>query len=279
MPENLTSGMSTLSASSVANLATSVGALGDIRQQYLEEQILEDQTNEETLKEKENEKENAEEKQKESKYKKFVKELLDMSLVKNWAFLNICFGVCFVSTADFDFSSFLPLITTKLGYTAQETELTVWINGIAELVSRVLLVSFTMIVDVKPKYLFFAGMILMGFAKLGFLLCEHTLKGVLITTALIGFVRAWLLVSQSIVIIDDVSIEKFASAYGFFGMISCLLSLTCSATVGLIITGNYDMYQVFLLVLQCTFIIPWALQFIFVHLRERRRPHAQNIII
>ncbi|XP_029173610.1 uncharacterized protein LOC114942420 [Nylanderia fulva] len=57
MRENLTRRMSTLSASSVANLATSVGALSDIRQQYLKEQILEDQTNKETLKERENEKE------------------------------------------------------------------------------------------------------------------------------------------------------------------------------------------------------------------------------
>ncbi|XP_029173659.1 monocarboxylate transporter 9-like [Nylanderia fulva] len=281
MRENLTRRMSALSASSVVNLATSVGALGDIRQQYLEKRNSKDQTNKEILKERENEKENAEEKQEESKYKKFVKELLDMSLVKDWAFMNLCIGVSLVLTADYAFSSFLPLIMTDVGYTKRESALTITISGIAELVSRVFLAAFTMIVDVKAKYLFFAAMILMEFARIGFLLCEHTLMGALIMTALIGFARSWLLVPQNIVIIEDVSIEQFASAYGIFGIISGLVTIVCGAIVGFVKdwTDSYDMYQISLLVLHGAFIIPWALQFIFVDLRKHRKQRAQKVII
>lgn len=67
MRESLAKRISALSASSLVNLATSAGALSDIRQQYLEKRSWEEQTNKEIQEEKENEKENAEEKQEEKK--------------------------------------------------------------------------------------------------------------------------------------------------------------------------------------------------------------------
>ncbi|CAL1675699.1 unnamed protein product [Lasius platythorax] len=280
MRESLARPFSALSASSLVNLATSVSVLG---QQYLEKRSWEEQTNKEIQEEKENEKQNAEEKQeeiKEMKYKKILKELLDMSLIKNCGFLNLCCGVSFVCTADYAFSSFLPLIMTDMGYTKRDGALTITISGIAELVSKVLLTIFTLIVDVKAKYLFFAAMIVTQFARLGFLLCEHTLMGAFIMTALIGLARSWLLVPQPLVIIEDISIEKFASAYGVFGIISGLVTIIFGAIVGLIKdwTDSFDIYQVSLLVLNGAFIIPWALQFIFVDLRKRRRQRAQETI-
>lgn len=90
-----------------------------------------------------------------------------MSLVKNCGFLNLCFGVSFVCTADYAFSSFLPLIMSDAGYTKRDAALTITISGIAELVSKFLLAVFTLIVDVKAKYLFFVAMIVMQFTRLG----------------------------------------------------------------------------------------------------------------
>lgn len=95
------------------------------------------------------------------------KELLDMSLVKNWGFVNLCFGVSVVCNADYAFSSLLPLMMSDSGYTKSNAALTVTVSGIAELVSKVLLTVFTLVIDIKSKYLFFIAMILMEFAKLG----------------------------------------------------------------------------------------------------------------
>jgi predicted MFS family arabinose efflux permease len=72
-----------------------------------------------------------------------------------------------VCTSDFAFSSLLPLMMTDAGYTKGDAALTITVCGIAELVSKVLLALFTLIVDVKAKYLFFAAMIFMGFARTG----------------------------------------------------------------------------------------------------------------
>lgn len=67
MRESLARRMSALSASSLVNVATSVGALGDIRQQYLEKKSWEEQTNKEIQEEKTSEKQNSEKKQEEMK--------------------------------------------------------------------------------------------------------------------------------------------------------------------------------------------------------------------
>lgn len=64
------------------------------------------------------------------------------------------------------------------------------------------------------------------------MLHEHTFKGALITIAIIGAVRSWLLVPQPLVIIEDLNIEKFASAYGINSVISTLVTIIFGALVG-----------------------------------------------
>lgn len=66
----------------------------------------------------------------------------------------------------------------------------------------------------------------------GFLLCEHTLTGVFVMVAIIGVVRPWLLVPQPLVIIEDISIEKLASAYGISAVIAGLVTVVFGALVG-----------------------------------------------
>lgn len=56
--------------------------------------------------------------------------------------------------------------------------------------------------------------------------------GVFIMVALIGLVRSWLLVPQPLVIIEDVKIEKFASAYGISAIISGLVTIIIGGLVG-----------------------------------------------
>ncbi|XP_011862364.1 PREDICTED: monocarboxylate transporter 9 [Vollenhovia emeryi] len=307
--ESLSRRTSAISASSLVNLTTrTTYVLNDIWQLHLEKKNSERQIDKETqeieekhdkeiqekekkqdkeIQEKEEkqneisekeEKRDIEKEKKTTKYKTNLRDLVDMSLVKNCCFINLCFGVTFVCTADFAFSSLLPLMMTDAGYPKAYAALSVTISGTAELVSKIVLSIFTLIVNVKSKYLFFTATIFMGFARIGFLLYERTLNGALITIALIGTVRAWLLVPQSLVIIEDLTIEKFASAYGINSVISTLVTIIFGAIVGIIKdwTGSYKVYQISLLVLNGVFLLPWALQFIFVDFRKWRKQRAQE---
>lgn len=61
---------------------------------------------------------------------------------------------------------------------------------------------------------------------------NDTLIGTFVMVAVIGVVRSWLLVPQPLVIIEDVSIDKFASAYGIYGAISGVISILFGPIVG-----------------------------------------------
>ncbi|XP_011138019.2 monocarboxylate transporter 9 isoform X2 [Harpegnathos saltator] len=284
MRESLTKGMSTISASSLVNLASGASAFSDIWQRHLDKKgrerqpdtdVQEKAEKQDELGEEQKKKQGQEEEEEEEKTecKTILRQLLDMSLIKNWCFMNLCFGVSFVCTADFAFSSLLPLMMTDAGYTKTEAALTVTLSGITELLSRILLAIFTLLVNVRSKYIFFTATILMQFARIGFLLYEHTLTGAFIMIALIGLVRSWLLVPQPLVIIEDINIERFASAYGINAVISGLVTIVFGAIVGIIKdwTNSFKMYQISLLVMNGAFIVPWAFQFFVVDLKRRRK--------
>ena len=90
-----------------------------------------------------------------------------MSLLKNCGFLNICLGISFVLSSDFTFSYLLPLMMASNGYTKSQAALAITICAAAELVSKILLAIFTLMIKVKAKYIFFVAMISMAFAKIG----------------------------------------------------------------------------------------------------------------
>lgn len=272
MRELLTRRMSALSSSSLANLVTGIGGFGDIKHQF------------EKSKEKRTEKgvqvcmqeDNCLQK---CQMKEVFEELLDMSLIKNCDFLNICLGMSFVFSSDFTFSCLVPLMMTNGGYTTSHAALAITIGATAELASKILFAIFTLVVTVKAKYIFFVAMICMAFAKVGYLLYNDTLTGTFVMIAVIGVVRSWLLVPQPLVIIEDISIEKFASAYGIYGAISGMISILFGPIVGFLKdwTNSFVVCQLALILMNVLFVIPWGIQFLSVDLPKRRKEQKDKI--
>ncbi|XP_015183536.1 PREDICTED: monocarboxylate transporter 9 [Polistes dominula] len=187
------------SSSSVTNLASGIGALADIKSNSV---VLVDKN-------------------------KFNK-IMDLSMMKDLYFLNLCFGVSIAITCDYTFVSLLPIMMFHDGYTRSESALAIIVSGVAELFARILIAIFNFFVKVKSKYLFFVAMIAMSFAKAGFMMLEDSLMAVLVMNALIGMIRALMLVPQTLVIIESVQIDKLASAIGCFGFIMGATSLILS---------------------------------------------------
>ncbi|KAF3419877.1 hypothetical protein E2986_09615 [Frieseomelitta varia] len=272
MRELLTRRLSTFSSSSLVNFMTSIGSLGD-RQHHPEK-----------LKEKNKEvgvQVSLKEEQDigKSQLVEILGELLEMSLLKNCGFLNICLGISFVLSSDFTFSYLLPLMMANNGYTKSQAALAITICAAAELVSKILLAIFTLMIKVKAKYIFFVAMICMAFAKIGYLLYNDTLTGMFVMITIIGMVRSWLLVPQPLVIIEDVSIDKFASAYGIAGAINGVISILFSPIVGFLKdwTNSFVVCQLALILMNILFVIPWAVQFLSVDLPKRRKERADKI--
>ncbi|KOC65428.1 Monocarboxylate transporter 7 [Habropoda laboriosa] len=273
MRELLTRRLSTFSSSSLVNLVTSIGGLGDVRPHHPEK--IKEKRKEKGIQvsmgdEKINEK---------GPVEKILGELLEMSLLKDCSFLNICLGISFVLSSDFTFSCLLPLMMTNNGYTKSQAALAITICATAELVSKILLAIFTLVMKVKAKYLFFVAMICMAFAKIGYLLYSETLIGTFVMIAAIGMVRSWLLVPQPLVIIEGVTIDKFASAYGIYGAISGVISILFGPIVGLMKdwTNSFVVCQLALIAMNVLFVIPWAIQFLSVDLPKKKQERVNKI--
>ncbi|XP_024940740.1 uncharacterized protein LOC107267625 isoform X2 [Cephus cinctus] len=207
----VTKRLSMLSAASMTSL-TSTAALGDIQNQYQRQKERSKIRSDTGIK-----------KADETRTKGFVSTManfFEVSLFKDWKFINTCTGISFVFASEYAFSSFLPLIMNDAGYSKSEAAYAVTIGAVAELVSRIFLAFFTMLVDVRAKYIFFVAMIVVVFAKLSFLCYQDTLMGIFITSAAISFIRSWFFTTQPLVVIENFSSDKFAAAYGVFTIIS-----------------------------------------------------------
>ncbi|XP_060811733.1 monocarboxylate transporter 9 isoform X3 [Bombus pascuorum] len=273
MRELLTRRLSTLSSSSLMNLVTGIGSLADTRQHYPEktkEKRIEKGVQVSMQEEKDIGKGHLEE---------ILGELLEISLLKNCGFLNICLGTSFVISSDFTFIYLLPLMITNNGYTKSQAAQAITISAAAELVSKILFTIFILLVKVKAKYIFFVAMIFMAFAKVGYLLCNDTLIGTFVTITVIGMTRSWLLVPQPLVIIEDISIDKFASAYGIAGAINGVISILFGPIVGFLKdwTNSFVVCQLALILMNVLFVIPWTVQFLSVDLPKRRKERMDKI--
>ncbi|XP_076762882.1 uncharacterized protein LOC143430461 [Xylocopa sonorina] len=272
MRELLTKRLSTFSSSSLMNLVTGIGSLGDVKQHH-PERIKERVEKEADVISSE------EDGIGKGQLEELFRELLEVSLLKNWGFLNMCLGISFVLSSDFTFSSLVPLMMVNNGYAKSQAALAITISATAELVSKILLTIFTLVVKIKPKYLFFVAMICMAFAKVGYLMYNDTLTGTFVMIAVIGMVKSWLWVPQPLVVIEDISIDKYASAYGIYGAISGIISILFGPIVGFLKdwTNSFVVCQLALLLMNVLFVIPWAIQFLSVDLLKRRKERADKI--
>lgn len=67
----------------------------------------------------------------------------------------------------------------------------------------------------------------------GYLYLEDTLTGTIIMVAAIGAVRSWLLVPQPLVVVENMSVDQFAAAYGVFAIVSGVISVMFGPFAGL----------------------------------------------
>lgn len=61
---------------------------------------------------------------------------------------------------------------------------------------------------------------------------EDTLVGVLVFVAVIGGIRSWLIVPQPLAVVENISVDKYAAAYGMFAVISGIISTVFGPIVG-----------------------------------------------
>lgn len=100
-------------------------------------------------------------------YRKMLSDIFELSLLKDRPFMIMSLGMSFVFVSDFTFYSLFPLAMLEKGYDATDSSMMVTIEATAQLVSKILLVVFTLFVNARAKTLFFFATVAMACVKIG----------------------------------------------------------------------------------------------------------------
>ncbi|XP_063989093.1 monocarboxylate transporter 5-like [Diachasmimorpha longicaudata] len=262
----------TFSATSASSIGSIAGALADVKQrtEHPPKHISDyhDDKTEQKLEEERDliakEKNQNKIQREEFSTLKMLSELLELSLLKDRTFMIMSLGMSFVFVSDFTFSSLLPLAMLEGGYKTADTSMTITVGATAELVSRIILVVFTLFVKARAKTIFFFATIAMAGVKIAYFHLENTLTGILVSTVLIGTVRSWLYVPQPLVIVENHPVEKYAACYGIFSLISGFIMIAGGPLFGFVkdMTGSFKVCQLFLIATNCFLIVPWGMELI-----------------
>lgn len=96
-----------------------------------------------------------------------VVDFLDLKLLKDFTYVNIAFGISLVNYSDVAFFTFQPLYLFNIGYVSEEIAYIIAIGASADLISRFFLVGFSACFKVKARYIYFVGVVLTIFSRIG----------------------------------------------------------------------------------------------------------------
>ncbi|XP_015114494.1 uncharacterized protein LOC107039412 [Diachasma alloeum] len=212
-------------------------------------------------------------------FTEMILDLFDFSILKDCTFIIMCFGVSCAISSDIIFSSLLPLAMFNRGYTTGDASYVVAISCAAEFVAKIFLTILTIFIEFRAKMLVFMAMIAMAVVKLAYFNLESTLTGIMVSMALIGAVRVFIFVPQSLVIVENYPVHKYAACYGIYSMISGLTFIITNPIFGIIkdLTGSFAVCQLALIALNCAFILPWAIE-LTAYYRNKRKQEKPNSV-
>ncbi|XP_063989092.1 uncharacterized protein LOC135168638 [Diachasmimorpha longicaudata] len=207
-------------------------------------------------------------------------DLFDFSILKDCTFIIMCLGLSCAISSDIIFSSLLPLAMFNRGYTTGDASYVVAISCAAELVAKIVLTIMTIFIKCRAKILVFLAMIAMAVVKIAYFNLESTLMGIMVSMALIGAVRVFIFVPQSLVVVENYPVHKYAACYGIYSLVSGVTFVITNPIFGIIkdSTGSFAVCQLALIALNCAFILPWGIE-LAAYYRNKRKQEKPNSVI
>lgn len=103
-------------------------------------------------------------KDKPSFWRRFI-ELMDVSLLKDPAYLNLLFGLSIFYVAEMNFKMVTPFFFASLGYTKSEVAFCLSVTAISDIAARIVLPPICDRFDVKKRTIFFVSIFFVGLTR------------------------------------------------------------------------------------------------------------------
>ncbi|CAH0592713.1 unnamed protein product [Chrysodeixis includens] len=167
-----------------------------------------------------------------------ILEILNVKILKDAVYCNICFGQSFVNFSDLTFFVLQPMLLFQYGYDKTQVAMCISICAAADVGGRFLLALVSSLVHINTRLLFYLATLFTLIFRLVLLQITQFVWMATVTAAL-GLLRAWLHVASPLLISNHVPHEDFPGAYALFLLAAGTVNVTCSPLIGLL----KDVYQ------------------------------------
>ncbi|XP_013133126.1 PREDICTED: monocarboxylate transporter 1-like [Papilio polytes] len=186
----------------------------------------------------EKEKEHQKDKRKLSVVRHELWKSMNIKVLKDPVFCNICVGQSFVNFSDLTFFILLPMLLFQYGYTATQVATCISITAAADVAGRCILAVISSIVDINTRLLYYIATAVTLIVRIVMLQVREFVY-VAVVTGILGVLRAWLHVASPLVIASQVPHGDFPGAYALSMLAAGIVNLASAPFIGLL----KDVYQ------------------------------------
>ncbi|XP_050348765.1 monocarboxylate transporter 9-like [Nymphalis io] len=200
-----------------------------------------------------------------------IAEYLDLTLLKDFVYDNIIFGMAMTFFADLTFFTLEPLFLDKNNLSKAEIANIIAVGGATDMTARLLLGLSGHFLKLNSRYMFYAGALLAALFRLVFIQFTTYLP-MLILTGILGALRSLVHIAQPIVMAEHVPIERYPPAYGLYMLLSGGISLSVGPMIGFIRDYTRSYVIAFVMLAVCNFccVVPWTVEAVIMYLKRRR---------
>ncbi|XP_063375385.1 monocarboxylate transporter 9-like [Cydia amplana] len=205
-----------------------------------------------------------------------VAEFLDLTLLKDWIFDNIAFGMSLAFFADLTFFTLEPMFLDKNGLSRGEIATIIAIGGATDMSARLLLGVTGHFFTLNSRYMYYSGALFTAIFRIVLTQCTTYLP-LLILTGILGSLRSLLHIAQPILMAEHVPIERYPSAYGLYMLITGALSLSVGPLIGFVrdYTDSYEIAFYVLTICNLCCVVPWTIEAI-IRISTRKTTHLET---
>ncbi|CAK1602347.1 unnamed protein product [Parnassius mnemosyne] len=198
------------------------------------------------------------------KMRKELLKLINMKVLKDPVFCNICIGQSFVNFSDLTFFILQPILLFQYGYTKTQVATCISISAGADVTGRCVLAIISGIVPINTRLLYYIATLFTLLVRI-IMLQVRQFVFVAVVTAALGVLRAFLHVASPLVVSDYVSHQDFPGAYALNMLAAGLVNVIFAPFIGLVKDVYEDYVPAFYALIVCCLpcLLFWPVEKIF----------------
>ncbi|XP_053621083.1 monocarboxylate transporter 6-like isoform X2 [Plodia interpunctella] len=191
-----------------------------------------------------------------------IQDHLNLRILKDPVYCNICIGQSFVNFSDVTFFVLQPMLLFQYGYSKAEVAMCISICAGADVAGRFTLAAISSIAHINVRLIFYVTTCLTLLSRLAILQVRE-FTWVAIVTGTLGALRAWLHVTSPLIVSAHVPHNDFPGAYALMLLAVGLVNVAFAPAIGILKDEYQDYIPAFYALAACCLpcLIFWAIEY------------------